>query len=91
MEETKSYIINPELCTGCGKCITVCDDHAIQRVNTDACAKCMKYCSVFGNNVLACTQNKMCIDVRACTGCGRCLEVCPEDAIVLWDNDGVVA
>lgn len=74
-------------CTGCCECLKVCRDHAIRKVTSNLCAKCPKYCAVYDNDVLGCDQNKMCIDPNACTGCGKCLEVCPHGAIVPLEAD----
>ena len=34
-----------------------------------------------------CSENKMCIDQRLCTGCGKCVPVCTFDAITEIDPD----
>mgnify|MGYP006298360927 CR=1 FL=1 len=82
----KRFRIDPDRCTGCCECIKVCRDRAIRKVTSALCAKCPKYCSAVDPAQLQCSQNKMCIDPRACSQCGACFEVCPHDAVIVEDT-----
>ncbi len=75
------YRIDTDLCTACCDCLKVCPEHAIRKSDSALCAKCVKYCTTVADFEMKCSENTMCIDQRACTGCGKCVEVCPVDAI----------
>ena len=78
----KRFRIERDRCTGCCDCMRVCQDNAICRFASELCAKCVKYCGVMKGEELRCSENKMCIDEDACTGCGKCIEACRFDAIL---------
>jgi ferredoxin len=86
--EPRIYRIDATACTACYECLRVCDVNAIRKVSSDVCGHCQKYCLAIDSATLACTNNKMCIDETTCTACGRCLEVCPHDAIITMPRGG---
>jgi len=59
--------INPELCTGCGKCSKKCQINAIDFTENSG-KKSGKACS---------------INLERCIGCGLCISACPADAVKL--------
>jgi Na+-translocating ferredoxin:NAD+ oxidoreductase subunit B len=72
-------IVNPDKCTGCGRCETLCPKNIITlmergsmvRINCsslDRGASARRYCKV------------------SCTGCGRCARQCPHHAIKIDNN-----
>lgn len=62
-----TYHVNPDLCNGCGICISECPDHAIG-FQKEARAR------TTGEGVAV-------INSRKCMKCGHCLLVCPSSAI----------
>ncbi|NWF99170.1 MAG: 4Fe-4S binding protein [Nitrospirae bacterium] len=60
------YIIDPELCTMCGKCLEVCKEKAILGEKKKP----------FQTGYLPFEIRK-----KRCTRCGECIKVCPEGAI----------
>ena len=86
--------INPELCTACGKCETVCRFDAIApggpgSAACNDCNYCARACTTKANSDIQqmldaqpdqCAASFM-IDPIACEGCGVCAWFCPANAI----------
>ena len=60
---------DPELCTGCGKCVAACPVEAMHLVSANDPAKPKKKAAR--------------LDEDLCLGCGVCVPACPEDGIRL--------
>jgi ferredoxin len=72
-------VVNYEICTGCGKCVSVCPHGIIELIpkvfkifvacsNKERGAKVKKYCSI------------------GCTGCTLCVKATPSGAITMKNN-----
>jgi MinD superfamily P-loop ATPase len=86
--------INPELCTACGKCQTLCRFDVIApggpgATACDDCDYCARACSTKANSdiqqmldaqLVQCAAS-FAIDPVACEGCGVCAWFCPANAI----------
>ncbi|MEA2063389.1 MAG: RnfABCDGE type electron transport complex subunit B [Gemmatimonadota bacterium] len=75
--------IDPDLCTGCGKCIEECPRDVLTLMAPEskvvvACCSTEK-----GKNVI-----KVC--KVGCIGCGKCVKVCPQEAIKMANNLAVI-
>ncbi|MBD3226942.1 MAG: 4Fe-4S dicluster domain-containing protein [Candidatus Lokiarchaeota archaeon] len=62
--------IDQDKCIGCGKCVAVCTNNAIEIISTDK--------SVDGTTI-SIDQAK--INEKLCKGCGKCVSACPVQAI----------
>ncbi len=62
-------VSDPELCTGCGKCVSACPVEAISLVSANDPGKPKR--------------KKARLDEELCLGCGVCVPVCPENGITL--------
>lgn len=62
-------IIDADVCTGCGDCITVCPTKALALLSRTACTELGKVAVV--------------AEPDACNYCGDCETVCPVGAIAL--------
>jgi ferredoxin len=71
-------VIDPDKCTDCRECISVCPREAIFEPLNVCCAKCMKYCMTME---VDCKREKPAIAVGLCDGCGVCIPVCTVGAI----------
>jgi Na+-translocating ferredoxin:NAD+ oxidoreductase subunit B len=87
----RSYELDEEKCMGCGKCLEVCasngaaltweKDYYAMRGKCKP-AQCGTPCiSVCPENALALVGGKMQVDMTRCNRCGKCIPVCPLDAI----------
>ena len=63
-------MVDPDVCTGCGKCVEVCRFHAVR----------------FEGGAGADSRAKAQIEDLACEGCGCCADECPAAAISLREN-----
>lgn len=79
--ETNSFtvpVIDSSKCKRCDLCITVCPTTAIQKVTTNACAKCIGYCLTMQ---VPCNPVHYVIVYDQCDSCGLCVSSCPHNAI----------
>lgn len=72
-------MINPKICTACGKCVDACPKGIIE-LHKKAKNRPYIACSspLFGKNVSG-------VCTKGCIGCGICAKVCPKEAIELQD------
>ena len=74
--------VDQNLCIGCGACTRICAHGAAvltsknESNDRDKCATCTKVCTRG-----AAAKRKASINHDKCVGCGRCIGVCPRDAI----------
>jgi len=60
-----------------------------KRLNTNNCSRCLESCSSGG---LYLRGREIVLDKNCCTGCMRCVAVCPQDALTsTFDADGLLA
>jgi RnfABCDGE-type electron transport complex B subunit len=71
-------VVNPEKCTGCGKCATLCPRAVITFVSPDVMVKVN--CNSHDKGAVV---RKIC--KAGCIGCGMCAKQCPYQAITM-DN-----
>jgi NAD-dependent dihydropyrimidine dehydrogenase PreA subunit len=70
-----TVVVKPELCKGCGLCISVCPVEVLH-FNKNFNTKGYFFADYAG---------------EGCTGCGICFYACPEpEAIVVWKKRAVV-
>jgi electron transport complex protein RnfB len=72
-------LINPEKCTACGKCVSVCPKQVIELVEISKAV------------VICCHSRDKGVDTRkkckvGCIACGLCVKTCPFNAIKLDNN-----
>ncbi len=61
-------------CILCSRCVRVCDE--IEGANVwDISARGI-------NSMLVAENDRPCGEARSCTGCGKCVQVCPTGALV---------
>ncbi|MEC9487898.1 MAG: RnfABCDGE type electron transport complex subunit B [Halanaerobium sp.] len=75
--------IDPEKCTGCGKCVEACPKNIILLAPITAQNNIRCRATYPGKKV-----RKICS--VGCIGCGLCAKVCPVDAITMEDNLAVL-
>lgn len=83
MSEDGLPIIDPEKCTGCGKCETVCPKHVIAMMPIGAAVRVN--CNSHDKGPAA---KKAC--GAACIGCTLCMKECPHGAIKMDNSLAVV-
>ena len=64
---------DPDVCTGCGKCVAACPVEAMSLVSANDPAKPKSKTAKLDNNL--------------CLGCGVCVPACPERGITLTQRD----
>ncbi len=76
-------VVNPELCTACGKCVKVCPNQLISLIKESQ--KYIVTCSSAdsGKITRAACQN-------GCVACGLCAKKCPSDAIAVSANHAII-
>jgi electron transport complex protein RnfB len=75
--------IDPEKCTACNKCVSVCPKQVIALVTVDADVRVD--CNSKDKGAVA---RKAC--AVACIGCGICAKTCPEGAIAVENNVALI-
>lgn len=83
MGENGLPIVDPTLCTGCGKCEAICPKHVIAMMPTDT--KVDVHCNSNDKGAIA---RKYC--KAACIGCSLCQKSCPHGAIDMESSLAVV-
>ena len=78
MLETVPMGVDPDLCTGCGQCETVCPESSADLFNAGLNSrKAIHPASPFA------PLGARMIDWNACTKCGACVDICPTKAVSL--------
>ncbi|MDP2226332.1 MAG: ferredoxin family protein [Moraxellaceae bacterium] len=67
-------VINPDRCTGCGRCVAACPPHVLWLATARA--------DGFGD------KQAVLHDPDGCTGCALCIAPCPFDAIAMQRKPG---
>jgi ferredoxin len=83
MSEDGLPIIDPEKCTSCGKCVSVCPKQVISLMPIGA--RVRVNCSSKDKGLVA---KKACS--VACIGCSLCMRQCPYEAIKMENNLAIV-
>lgn len=83
MGENNLPIINKDLCTGCGKCESICPKHVIKMVAQDSIV--VVSCNSLDKGPIA---KKACS--VSCLGCGICAKNCEHNAIKIENNLAIV-
>ncbi|MBW2363705.1 MAG: response regulator, partial [Deltaproteobacteria bacterium] len=78
----KPESVNPDLCMGCGECVTICPVDVPDAFNENLAKRKAIYLPVPHN-----IPNTYTIDFVACTRCGACVEACPTGAIKLPEEE----
>ena len=76
MDDNGLPVVDEELCTGCGTCVTVCPRHIPVLIKESQ--KVAVLCSSHDGGKVV----KETCDV-GCQGCGKCKKACPEEAIIV--------
>lgn len=66
-------VVDPERCTGCGRCVAACPEHVLWLATARA--------DGFGD------KRAVLHDADGCTGCALCIAPCPFDAIHMQRQD----
>ena len=74
----KVPVIDFSKCTRCMKCTEACPNKAIILSFNSSCAKCIKYCLTMK---VPCRPKDIIFKYEHCDACGKCLEVCAENAM----------
>ena len=72
----KPVIVDPERCTGCGECSSVCPIEVADEFNAGLTKRKAIYLPVPHN-----IPNSYTVDLAACNLCGECEKICPTGAI----------
>ncbi|MFA6008357.1 MAG: glycyl-radical enzyme activating protein [Desulfobacteraceae bacterium] len=66
--------------------------YASRCIGIDKCGYCLKVCERCESGVFLRLDNKIAgIDPGLCSGCLKCVDECPSDALVIWGNEMMVA
>ncbi|MCF8362436.1 MAG: 4Fe-4S binding protein [Prolixibacteraceae bacterium] len=83
----QAYVINTELCNGCGDCVSECAYDAIvlpvnstYHIDESICTECMDCVSVCPQNAIKVSGATYSINEEHCVGCGDCIDVCVNEA-----------
>lgn len=60
-------VVDPDRCTGCGRCVAICPPHVLELANDHPKGWGPKLAALH--------------DEPGCTGCAKCAVVCPFEAI----------
>ena len=74
--------VDPQRCTGCGRCTDVCPVTVPDEFNAGLSMRKAVYLPIPHN-----IPNHYVIDLAACNRCGECEKVCPEEAIALSSQE----
>ncbi len=85
INKTHLPVIDISKCSNCDLCYIACTYGTINKRNSMACAKCIKYC--FSINV-PCNPEHYVFDYKHCNACGLCISVCKNKAIFWYKING---
>lgn len=86
LDDNGMRIIDPELCTACGKCVKACPRNLIELVpfnNHDVHIVCSSHDK-------GPEAKRVCGSGKPCIGCGLCVKNCPVNAIRLENNLAII-
>jgi ferredoxin len=75
--------IDASKCVKCWKCVKVCPNNAIEKIQNASCSKCIKYCMFYD---VTCDNINCVINYGKCDACGKCISVC-EEAAISWSEN----
>jgi len=70
--------IDNSKCIKCGQCMEICQNNAIEKIQNQACKKCIKYCLEYD---VPCSFYRYIINNQKCNSCGQCILFCNKQAI----------
>lgn len=74
----KAQVVDPKLCTNCGKCIEACPESYLDPLQWNMATR-----KAIDHRSTLCAPSQIEVDFSKCTLCGACVQACPQKAIDL--------